>query len=601
MSRPMRMPDFAGTALVDILANGLAMLIIVIVLSIAARGEREQRTASQVEEVETMMSRRFSTSLVLNSLAASAPAQLHDYRNSPLDQQYDPETLPILELHRDFVREFYSGSLWRREALLRAPNVMDDWLTGFTEERKLRVRVDVYDIAQFYLAMSILRDHGITVQHWHFLAGGLGLAQAGQCPPGVAAQDCGGGMGGGAMGNSALPALTQGGGAGDSWPPADFPGAGGTDPEAKLSPFPGGAALGPLAGALSGMGGTGLIPGTLGLGAGGMLGSFPNARPGAGTGSQTSGLSGRPGQPGGEAMRFRLSSPESLFEDRGQALSWGDTKPSVVRILAALLEVTSRLQARLDAGVSPSPLLANFQALLRSAFTTPVTLDEDTRNMLSDLAWELSLNMAYDSSLSASGRRQEQPLRLIPHTLEEGAKTALMIAPNRQLQEVFLGQPAQATKPPPETARLILGLNTHPDVWRGLSLSLEWNAILLVPKQRVAPQLSSPVSSSQPFLSPPLLLQDSSQELRWRAVAYIAPEFDDFIIGFIYASIDEQGRLLVPAEDNRVRLDGRPLRTSYQAPNFGTRDWLVSLYMLLLICLLGFGFLVRYLLGRRPR
>ncbi len=580
MSRPMRMPDFAGTALVDILANGLAMLIIVIVLSIAARGEREQRTASQVEEVETMMSRRFSTSLVLNSLAASAPAQLHDYRNSPLDQQYDPQTLPIIELHRDFVREFYSGSIWRREALAREPNVMDDWLTRFDPERKLRLRVDIYDIAQFYLAMSILRDHEITVQHWHFLAGGLGLAQAGKCPPGIAAQDCVGGMGGSATGISALPTLAQGSGAGDSWPPADFPGGGGKEPNAELSPFPGGAALGPLSGFMagtgSGIGGTGLIPGIPGLGDGSMFGSFPNARPG--TGSQTSGLSGLPGQKGGERMRFRLSSPDSLFQDN-QAFSWGDTKPSVSRILAALFDVTGRLQARLDAGVSPSPLLANFEALLSSAFLTPATLDEDTHNMISDLAWGLSLTMAYDSFLGASGTSQEPPLRIIPQALEEGAKTALMIAPNRQLQEVFLGQAGPAAKPLYE-GRLILGLNTHPDVWRGLSLSLEWHAILLMPKQ-MAPEAFG-------------------EGLRWRAVAYIAPGFDDFIIGFTYASIDEEGRLVVPAEDNRVRLGGRPLRTSSQEPGFGTRDWLVSLYVLLLICILGFGFLVRYLIGRRP-
>ena len=44
-----RMPDFAGVALVDILANGVAMLIIVIVLSIATRAEREQRYAEQTD------------------------------------------------------------------------------------------------------------------------------------------------------------------------------------------------------------------------------------------------------------------------------------------------------------------------------------------------------------------------------------------------------------------------------------------------------------------------------------------------------------------------------------------------------------------------
>ena len=89
-----RMPDFAGVALVDILANGVAMLIIVIVVTIAARMEREERYAEQADEVATVMSHKFSTSLVLNSLAASPPARLHDYETSPLDRVLDPRPAP---------------------------------------------------------------------------------------------------------------------------------------------------------------------------------------------------------------------------------------------------------------------------------------------------------------------------------------------------------------------------------------------------------------------------------------------------------------------------------------------------------------------------
>ena len=119
MSRERRrLPDFAGVALVDILANGVAMLIIVIVVSIATRVEQEERRAEQADEVAAVMSHKFSTSLVLNSLAASPPARLHDYETSPLDQVYGPELLPILELHPGFVREFYVGAIWTRRALL---------------------------------------------------------------------------------------------------------------------------------------------------------------------------------------------------------------------------------------------------------------------------------------------------------------------------------------------------------------------------------------------------------------------------------------------------------------------------------------------------
>lgn len=183
-------PAFAGVALVDILANGVAVLIIIIVISIAARMEQEQRYTEQEAEVSAVMTRQFSTSLVLNRLAASPPARLHDYENSPLDQELDPQTLPIIELHGDYVREYYTGTIWTRRELLEEDNTLDSWLSGFDAERKQRLRIDLYDVGPFYVAMSILRDHGIRGRHWHFLPGTLPLAQARGCPPGVSAADC---------------------------------------------------------------------------------------------------------------------------------------------------------------------------------------------------------------------------------------------------------------------------------------------------------------------------------------------------------------------------------------------------------------------------
>lgn len=589
MKRRVQMPDFAGTALVDILANGLAMLIIVIALSIAARGEHEQRTASKVEEVETVMSRRFSTSLVLNSLAASRPAQLHDYQISPLDQEYDPDVLPIIELHRDFVREFYSGAIWPREQLLREPNAMDGWLSGFSTEQKRRLRTDVYDIAQFYLAMSILRDHGIAVQHWHFLAGGLDLAQAGNCSPAVSAQDCD--TGSAPVTTSDLPALTQGdGGGSEIWPPG-FAEGNGQQAEDNFSPFPSGATPGPL---LSGAGGFGSFADAENLG-----GSFPNARPGARSGaeSQSSGLLGAPEGESNGRIRFRLSSPESLRQDSAQSFDWGDTEPTVERVLSILFDFIGKLQATLDAGASPSAQLANFEMLMNRAFSSPLVLDEQTRALVDTLVLDVFQNLAegLPEDLSedlpedlvrefqppgAAGhyRQLDQQLEVIPLEFEERAHTALVIEPNRRLQQIAVGQARHNALPLPEITRPVLRLNTHPDVWRGLSLPLEKNAILLLPPKQQRPN-----------------------HLRWRAVAYIAPKFDDFIIGFVDSAIDGDGRLVVQAEDNRVRLGGRPLLSAHREPGFGTRSWLVASYALLMVCLLGFVLLVRRLTMERRK
>lgn len=562
-----RLPDFAGVALVDILANGLAMLIIVIVLSIASRAEREERTSAQMEEVETMMSRRFSTSLVLNSLAASPPARLHDYRASLLDQAPDPDLLPIIELHRKFVREFHSGALWSREELLREPNAMDAWLEGFDEERKMRLRTDVYDITQFYLTMSILRDHGVAVRHWHFLdAGGMSLQGAGRCPPGVAAQDC---AGAGGEGPSTLPTLAAGagGGAGETWPPPGFAGEGGNAPP-DAAPFPGGAALGAGFGTGSAVPGSGLAGGLPGAGAG----SFPNARAGLLGGSR--GLLGANGQGQGQSgaqTRFRLSSPESLRPDQSQPLNWSNP-PSPEQILAVLLDFIGKLQATLDAGASPSAQLANFEQSMRQRLAAPPALDEITQGLLGDLMAELM--RPFRSLLNEL--QNESSLSVIPLTLDTHERTALIIPTNRRLRSVAVGRAADdAALPLPETARPVLRLNAHPDIWRGLSLPLEQNAILLMPP-----------------------MQQHPEALRWRAVAYIAPEFDDFIIGFAYATVDPGGRLVVPTEDNRVRLDARPLHTPYRAARFGARNWLVALYAGLVLGLLGL-LLVRRLTAQR--
>ena len=561
MTRRARLPDFAGVALVDILANGLAMLIIVIVLSIAARAEREERTRAQVDEVETMMSRRFSTSLVLNSLAASPPARLHDYDNSPLDLERDPQILPIIELHRNFVRELYSGAVWSREALLREPNEMDAYLANFSDDQKARLRADVYDIAQFYLAMDILRDHGITIRHWHFLAGGgMNIGAAGACPPGVEAKDCGGGDGGGAGEGDGLSELALGGdgnGSGDggeSWPPTGFgdgdTGSGGSE----SAPLPGGAALGAVPG--EGQGGGGESGGEATLGAG----SFPNARPGLGSSRGLLGGGQGQGQAGAQT-RFRLSSPESLREQAG-GINLSGEPPTPAQTLAVLLDFIGDLQATLDAGKSPAALLANFDRRIQNALANPPTLDAAGRELLRYLLVELDHPhpLAADEALPVT-------------TLADADTTALIVETNRRLRSVAVAQAGDVV--PPDAGRAVLRLNAHPDIWRGLSVPLEANGLLMMPPN---PQ--------------------RADELRWRAVAYIAPNFDDFIIGFAFASVAADGRLVVQAEDNRVRLGGHPLTTPYREALFGSRTWLVTLYAALVLALLGL-LLVRRLTAER--
>ena len=655
-----RMPDFAGVALVDILANGVAMLIIVIVVTIAARMEREERYAEQADEVATVMSHRFSTSLVLNSLAASPPARLHDYETSPLDRVLDPELLPILELHRGFVREFYSGTIWTRRELLQEHGGLGAWLAGFSEERKARLRVDVYDIPQFYLTMSILREHGIRVFHWHFIPAVLSFAEAARCPPGTAAKDC---PGGGGEAPAPLPQLAlddrASGGLGGSEMPlyeppgGDGRGAGGEGALRDLAPEGAGSSPGPMPGGVVpgmtgqtdarfggraggsgssgtargsdagmaaagevGRGGEGGDPGQEGSARGllsgseaagrsrgfgadsgsdpdsaATLGSFPGARDGRAEPSDGAG-SGRPPQPGegragsgqqpragsgsgadGPQFSLRIALPEAL---RRAAQSGSEGTAALEAMFGIILHYLGELQDTLDAGGTPSPQIDGFAERIQRAFRAPPPISGAEREIARDLA----LKFALLPHLGSPDFRPD-PLEIRPVAAGPRADAALVFAPNRlnDAMGVFRGsggRDVEGEEPDlPDRARAALALNAYPGIWKGLEIRIEPWSVLLMPPDARAPE-----------------------RMRWRAVAYITPRLDDFIVGFVFADMDAEGRLRVQADANRVRLRGRPLFSEYRESAFGSRGWLVSLYAALAAGLLLLGVGWRYLAVR---
>ena len=637
-----RMPDFAGVALVDILANGVAMLIIVIVITIAARMEREERYAEQADEVATVMSHKFSTSLVLNSLAASPPARLHDYETSPLDQVLHPDLLPIVELHSGFVREFYTGTIWSRRDLLEEHNTFRAWLAGFSDEKKARLRVDVYDIPQFYLTMSILREHGIRVFHWHFIPAALSLAEAARCPPGVAAKDC---PGGGAGAPAPLPqlALNDSGSGGlggpDSLlhepPGGDGRGSGGAGDLRSMVPEGAGSTPGPMpGGVVPGM--TGRTGGRFGGQAGGpessgngmregdgdaaargllsgpeaagqgrgfgtdpgldpdgaaTLGSFPGARDGRGEPNAGGGRGRSPragegragdGQPsragrgsGGDGPQFslRIALPESI---RRAAQSGSQGEAALEAMFGIILHYLGELQATLDAGGTPSPRIDGFAERIQRAFRAPPPITEAERQVARDLA----LKYALLPHLGARDFRPE-PLAVRPDPPAPEKDAALVVAPNRLNDVVGVqGGPESAGGRGDDAARptrgpATLALNAYPGIWKGLEIRVEPYSVVLMPPGVRAPE-----------------------RMRWRAVAYVTPRLDDFIVGFVFADMDAEGRLRIQADANRVRLQGRPLFTEYRESAFGSRGWLVSLYAALAAGLLLLGVGWRYLAVR---
>ena len=164
------LPAFAGIALADILANGAAILILLIVIALAISHEKENKRLEDINDVTVLLSRDLATSVVMNGLPSSAPAWLHDYRD--LEYRKEFAYMPILELHAGYVRDYYNGHIFPFKSLLQPKdtNPLETFLASMNQNQLANIRVDVYDIQTFYVAMSIIQEYlGRLPRHWHFV------------------------------------------------------------------------------------------------------------------------------------------------------------------------------------------------------------------------------------------------------------------------------------------------------------------------------------------------------------------------------------------------------------------------------------------------
>jgi len=326
VKRPGRsalLPGFTGVALADILANGVAMVVILIAITVSVRNAQEQERLEQAQDVSVLLSRELATSVVMNSLPTSPPSVLHDYERSPLDQNPQHSLMPILELRKEGVRNRYNGRLFRRREMLRQDNALDRYLQSLNPLQRQNLRLDVLSIRNFYIAMSIFKQNGVRPFHWHF----LGEAAGGQQP-----QLAGGG--GESLQRGAPPEAPQ---------PGERPGLG-RRPGAGDFQLPAGARFGPENDQLA----------------------YPNVGPPGQRGS------GR-GRPGRRTMRFRLPSPDSLnaATPRGARLQVNDAQ-----VLAALYRYMEDIQRRSDAGEYDALARSNLSRALAQFFAQPPSFEE---------------------------------------------------------------------------------------------------------------------------------------------------------------------------------------------------------------------------------
>lgn len=535
MARPARslFPPFAGVALADILANSAAIVIIMIVVTLMASHEQEQDKLEQAEDVAVLLSRELATSFVMNALPTSPPARLHDYVTWGPDRNPQHALMPILELHDGFVRDYYTGTMFPRADLLRQDNALDAYLDSLREEQLAAVRIDVYSVREFYIAMSILKAHGTAPRHWHFLS----LA-----PGDASSSGAGTFLAGRLRRDRSAPGMLEGEtGAGtnpsSSTLPEDVALAGTVDSEERY-PLDD---LG-LAGRFGGAPASEYLelPRTGAIGAPMPSGDMTGAE-----------ASGGAVESGSGTTRFRVARPPG--PESPSELSF-----DLATALRGLFAFMRAVQADADAGrVSPLPDF-DFERDVLGRADEPLGAPEE--RLVNTLADELSMPVENPSGT----------MTVVSRTDPDRRGQAMAVPVNRPLYlAVWLRGGEQPPRTGEEQTSVTLRLGLHPAIYEGLRVPLGQDGLILMP-----------IPDSVPDPGP-----------RWRVVTLVNARIDDFVTGFVYAGLDGSGRLLLPVDENAVEIGGMSAESQYPVVKF-RGEFLQTLLYGLVAALFAVGIVV---------
>ena len=563
MSDPVKhrlFPGFAGVALADILANGVAIIILMIVITMMIKHQQEEKRLEQVEDVTVLLSRDLATSAVMNALPTSPPARLHDYETSPLDRNPTHALMPIMELHTNYVRNYYTGERFTRDELLLQNNAFDRYVKSLTPLQLVYMRVDIYSIRLFYIFMSILKDHNTRPGHWHF----IGYPE-------------GGGPG-------------EGGGSGESI----IAGKGEDDGEEETEPERGpgeGADVGEnLDGKLGGAETRGGVPQETSFDANpGGVENYPYDdlafRNDGATGGQQApedlpgevneprnerertsneffntlaemmmqGLSGESQGPQTRLSRFRSARAGDGTSDEDEEGMPGEGEPfsgqaaDLRELLPALFEFMRQIQAEADAGGATRLAEYNFRRDVLPLMGKPSALGAKHGPLFERLSQAISDVPQDTEGLLKVSQKTDARLR----------SNALEIETNRRLHEAALAGNAMQERRDdlPGELRPTLHFGLYPAIYQGLRAPLKKDALVLMPPEQTAPS-----------------------EFRWRVVTMVNPAADDFMTAFVYAALDDRGRLLLASEENALNLADFRVETNYPTLPFRNEQWLLLIY-----------------------
>lgn len=537
---------FAGVALADILANGVAIIVIMIVVSLMIRYEQEQEKLEQAEDVSVLLSREIASSLVMNALPTSPPAVLHNYTTSPLDRNPMHTIMPILELHDQFVRDYYTHRVYPREELLKQDNRLDSYILSLTPDQLIRLRIDVYSIRQFYIAMSILKQHGHRPRHWHFLGPGSasGSVKSGSL------QD-----------NPLLNNQNKTDGTDDveGWgslgqPSLQKPASGESLPEdVSLATAANGDAS--MEGILNGQ--SGVTPQDY-LG----LPSTESNRGQTGQGAQGR-WSWIHNLPRSDARRRATKTFRTAVDPTGQIATLDDQSWAIdnLALLRAYFDFMTSVQEMADEGLPAG--LAGFdfkRHIVDRVLLLPETIAPELVKLFQDLEYWFGSPMLYD----------DYSIPVIPKTDAGVTGQVIRLPVNQPLEKVqWLRNPDQpALNALPEKMQVGLQLNVHPEIYRRVRVPIDQDAIFLMPPVKTIPDLV----------------------YRWRVLTSVSPEVNDFVTGFVYAAVDAEGQLLLPVSENAIDIGGAPIKVHVEKVVFISELWQLVLYSLVIFLFIA-GFI----------
>ena len=531
------LPGFAGIALADILANSVAMIIILIVLTMMIKHEQEQARISEVEDISVLLSRDLATSVVMNGLPTSKPARLHDYVNSSLDVNPHPSIMPIIELHSNYVRDYYSKEKFSREEMLNPDNKFDKFLAKMNPIQKNYMRIDIYDVRTFYLAMSIIGDHGPMPRHWHFVGyegnalededGGTPGAEEEITESDETSEDSSEEPGNaeefmereGEGGNSEnmwedIPAnISLGDASGEENYPFDDLAydAESADPESEEygggSDEPADEMFDALAKMMAES-----------VGRAQQSSSFPNV------------------------MRFRTATPSSAksSSEKEQEYVFLNTSENgedgeeldYTKILAALFQFMEKAQRAVSEG--------NYLMLQEFKFANDILLPAAMMPALTDNE-EINFYEYLKGVMFPPSNADKLPLHVEQQT-EDNEVTALAVHPNQLLESAqLLNNPQQTPMsdlPGEAVVRMHVGL--YPAIYKGLKIGLNKESIILLPRKQAEPD-----------------------KYQWRIATIVSPQRDDYLLAFVYAAINQDGSLRFAADQNNITVDHTQVMTHY--------------------------------------